>query len=360
MKVLFIFILPSGGMNTLNRLRVRALRSRGIEGHLLYFQTGSGSGDIEPDIPVFYSSDPGEIGRILQVHRYDAVVMTSFFLQLPMLRSLGYAGKIIFENQGFGPPEEARRIMHEAKPYLDAYADALLYPMTAHIGDIMRDLYPHKPHFSFYNPFDPDSFGYWPSDRNPDRPVLAWMGRLEPNKNWRDFLKVGAETAKSVPNVHLWMFTDPAIARPGEPEQLQLLARRLDLQYRITHYHDIPNRLMPDYLSRVGDSGGVLLITSRAESGSYAAAEAISCRCPVVTTDSEGVRSAVVDEATGLYFRHGDIGAGARQVLRLIGQPSLRERLIRQGMARIRTELSMERYAGNFSQMLQALGVGPC
>ncbi len=52
MKVLFMYILPSGGMNTLNRVRARALRGAGIESHLLFLRTGSGMGDIEPDIPV--------------------------------------------------------------------------------------------------------------------------------------------------------------------------------------------------------------------------------------------------------------------------------------------------------------------
>src|SRR5690606_11175458 len=106
---------------------------------------------------------------------------------------------------------------------------------------------------------DPDALGYLPSTANPDRPVLAWMGRLEPNKNWRDYFRVGAMAAKKVPNLHLWMFTDPDLSAPGEPEQMERLKAELGLAGRITHYDKIPNWRMPDYLSRVGDSGGALM-----------------------------------------------------------------------------------------------------
>jgi glycosyltransferase involved in cell wall biosynthesis len=358
MRVLFVFILPSGGVHTLNKYRVRALRHIGIESHVLYFQTGSGTADTPPDIPVFYADHPAAIGHLLQVYAYHAIVVTSFFLQLEMFRRAGFTGPIIFENQGFGPPEEVKPMMFAAQPYVNAYADALLYPLTEHIGEAFREAFPGKPIFAFPNLFDADSFGYIPSDNNPDRPVLAWIGRLENNKNWRDFLRIGAETAKSVPNLHLWMFTDPSLASPGEAEQFALLTRQLGLTERMTHYSNIPNDRMPDYLSRVGDSGGLLIMTSKGEGGgAYAAVEAISCSCPVVTTDSDGVRAVIIDGKTGLYYPHGDIAAGSRQVQRLITQHPLREMLLRQGNVLIRTKLSPGGYARSFAEMLQALGV---
>jgi glycosyltransferase involved in cell wall biosynthesis len=156
------------------------------------------------------------------------------------------------------------------------------------------------------------------------------------------------------------MFTDPELAWPGETEQMLQLTAELNLTHRITHYYSIPHRRMPDYLSRVADSGGALLITSMTESFAYAAPEAICCRCPVVTTDCDGVRAVITHEVTGLYYPHGDIAGGARQVLRLLTQPALRERLVTSGQRRIRKELSPQRFAGLFVQMLQSLGAGPC
>jgi hypothetical protein len=42
-RVLFVFVLPSGGVDTLNRMRIQALAGRNIDSHLLYFQSGSGA-----------------------------------------------------------------------------------------------------------------------------------------------------------------------------------------------------------------------------------------------------------------------------------------------------------------------------
>jgi glycosyltransferase involved in cell wall biosynthesis len=345
-------------MDTLNRMRVKALRSVGIESCLLYYRRGSGSANQSADTPVFYTTDPEEIRYILQYYSFDAIVLTSFFLQLELFRQLGFTKPIIFENQGFGPKEQAHQALIHAQPYLNAHADALLYPRTPHIEASFSELYPHKLHFSFSNPFDIDDFGYRPNPQVPI-PILAWIGRLDDNKNWRDFLRLASLVANQVPNVAIWMFTDPELAEPGEPEQLQTMSTALGLLQRITHYQNIPHAQMADYLSQVGDSGGLLCMTSKTEGATaYAALEALSCRCPVVTTDSDGVRAAIIDEVTGLYYPHGDISGGASQINRLLTDVKLRKKLIRNGEKQIRNEFSMGKYANHFAVMLRYLGIG--
>jgi glycosyltransferase involved in cell wall biosynthesis len=346
-------------MDTLNRMRVKALRSVGIESCLLYFQRGSGSDNHSADIPVFYTTQPEEIHYILQYYSFDAIVLTSFYMQLELFRHAGFTKPIIFENQGFGPKEQAHQALVHALPYLNAHANALLYPRTPHIEASLSALYPHKLHFSFSNPFDIDHFGYRPNPQVPI-PILAWIGRLDDNKNWRDFLRLASLVANQVSNVALWMFTDPELAEPGEQEQLHSMTVELGLLHRMTHYHSIPHAQMPDYLSQVGDSGGLLCMTSKTEGATaYAALEALSCRCPVVTTDSDGVRAAIMDEVTGLYYPHGDIAEGASQINRLLTDANLRKKLIKNGEKHIRKEFSMEKYANHFAAMLRYLGINP-
>jgi glycosyltransferase involved in cell wall biosynthesis len=344
-------------MDTLNRMRVKALRIAGIESCLLYFRRGSGSANQSADTPVFYTTQPEEIQYILNYYSVDAIVLTSFYMQLELFRLVGFTKPIIFENQGLGPKEQAHQSLVHALPFINAHADALLYPRTPHIEASFSALYPHKLHFSFSNPFDIEHFRYRPSLQVPI-PILAWIGRLDDNKNWRDFLRIASVVATFVPNVALWMFSDPALAEPGESEQLHAMTIELGLLQRITHYHNIPHAQMADYLSQVGDSGGLLCMTSKTEGATaYAALEALSCRCPVVTTDSDGVRAAIIDEVTGLYYPHGDFAGGASQINRLISDASLQKKLIRNGEKQIRTEFSMEKYANHFAVMLRYLGI---
>lgn len=358
-KVLFMFILPSGGVDTLNRLRYRALLPAGIQCHFLYFREGSGSSGYSPEIPVFYASEPPAIQHILKHYSFDCIVVTSFFLQVLLLRQLGFDKPIIFEIQGFGTPDNARQNLIEAQPYLNPYANAFLYPSTPHIGALLQEIYPLKPKFSFANPFDPDSFDR-PLPPPLPYPPLVWIGRLEDNKNWSDFLLIGAEVIKRMPYVRLWMFSDPALAEPGENERLLLRMNQLGITPYLDHYHNIISAEIPLYFRLIASSGGVLCMTSKAEGAPYVALEALSSGCPVVTSNSDGVRSAIIEEVTGLYYSHGDIDGATDRIVRLMTDKSLRKSLALRGKKHVRSDFSMEKYALNFSDMLEAVGAKPC
>ncbi|BBI35003.1 glycosyltransferase family 4 protein [Cohnella abietis] len=360
MKVLFVFILPSGGVDTLNRLRYKALLPVGIFSHFLYFQRGSGSSSLPPEVPVFYASDPLAIQHILNFYSFDVIVVTSFFIQVPLFRQLGFTKPILFEIQGFGLQENARHNLIEAQPYLNDNVNAIIYPKTPHIGALLQELYTHKPKFAFSNPFDPDSFVSPLPAPLSSYPPLAWIGRLEDNKNWRDFLRIGAEVIKLIPSVRLWMFSDPELALPGETEELFQWSIGLGLTTRITHFYNVPHDQMPSHYEQIALSGGVLCMTSKAEGAPYVALEALNCGCPIVTSDSDGVKSAIIDEVTGLYYDHGDIVGAAEQIVRLMTTEKLRRNLVNAGKKHVRSDFSMEKYAYQFSDMLIAVGVHPC
>ncbi|MBB6732586.1 glycosyltransferase family 4 protein [Cohnella zeiphila] len=357
-KVLFVFILPSGGVDTLNRMRHKALARKGIEAHFLYFQSGSGAQNYA-DTTVFYAEDPEAIRSILNAGGYAAVVVLSFFGQVRLFRELGFAGPILFEIQGFGPMPQARETLLSAKPFLAPYVNAYLYPMTPHLRDILREGYPEAPHFAFNNPFDADTFHYQHMAPYP-RPIAGWIGRLEPNKNWKDFLRIAARTAEDCPDLEVWMLSDPWLAMPGEQEEMRGMVASLGLERRLREFHHVPHHQMPNILSIIGDSGGVLCITSLSEGACYAAVEALSCHCPVVTSDSDGVRTSLIDEQTALYYEHGDVGGAAAQVARLMNDKDLRSRLIARGEEHVRQNFHPDLYAANFVQMLQSLGVPGC
>jgi len=363
-NVLFVFIVPSGGVDTLNRLRYRALGAAGIRSHFLYFRPGSGSSGYAPNVPVFYASTPPEIRHILDHHPFDCVVVTSFFLQLALFRQIGYDKPLLFEIQGFGPPDHARTNLTSARPYIDAFANAILYPSTPYIGDLLEELLPLKRKFAFANPFDPGMYDRrlfaHPPSKPLDYPPLVWIGRLEDNKNWRDFLRIGAEVVRRFPQVRLWMFSDPDLAEPGENEQLAQWTAALGLTYYIIHHGNVANALMPYYYDLIASSGGVVCMTSKAEGAPYVALEALSAGCPVVTSNSDGVASAILADRTGLYYRHGDIEGARDQIVRLLTDKKLRKSLVDEGQQHVRREFSMEKYASRFSDMLRSVGVGPC
>lgn len=127
MRILFTFYVPSGGVETLNRLRCESLQKNGIECHVLYLMPGSGTHN-SVSFPVFITSQDEDIRAILNAHHYDAIIVTSDYLLLERLRRLGYGGLLIYESQGLGTRSEARNVIIDSVPYLQSFCNAVLIP----------------------------------------------------------------------------------------------------------------------------------------------------------------------------------------------------------------------------------------
>lgn len=106
-------------------------------------------------------------------------------------------------------------------------------------------------------------------------------------------------------------------------------------------------------MSIIGDSGGLLLSTSILEGFGYAVAEAMLCRCPVLTTDSDGIRRLVIHNYTGKIYQRGQLDEAVNAALSLMHDPLLREEIRGNGERHIQTNLSSELYADRFLQMIQ-------
>ncbi|RAV22071.1 glycosyltransferase family 4 protein [Paenibacillus contaminans] len=356
MRVLFVYIIPGGGVDTLNRQRCHALSQEGIECHCLYFQPGSGLQNVEAEgVPTFVTGNPSEMIAIINHYQYEALVVTCAFMEVRMLRQLGYGGRIVYEIQGLGTMAEARQKMADSHQYIAAYADAILVPATPHVLDLCAETFPNKLTYSFNNPLDTKTFTYRKVPK-PDAPIAAWFGRLEYNKNWRDFLFIGYHLVQQKPETQLWMFHDHTLAQADDAALFELTVADLKLQGNLVIRSNVPHAEMPAIFSTIGDSGGFLCAPSRVEGAPYAVIEAMSCRCPVLTTDSDGVRSAVVHNVTGKYFDHGDIDGAVREALELMNDKTLRERIRRMGQKHIEDSFSIELYCRYFVEMLREVG----
>lgn len=360
MKLLFTYFVPSGGIETLNRLRCRALRQAGMEGHLLYLWDGAGRQNIA-DIPCFVTNNDDEIRTILAEQHYDAIIVTCDHLMLQRIRGLGYNGPLIYESQGLGSCEQARQTITSASLFINLYARAVISPPTAHLIQLFQTCLPDFPRFFIQNMIDTDRFSYqnarW---LNPSgAPIAAWIGRLEQNKDWQLFLRIGHQLAERLPDIQLWMFEDAAISEPGEREKFAGLVHELNLLPRLTIRSNVPHDHMPYYLSAVGDSHGLLISTSYLEGFGYAVAEAMSCGCPVLSTDSDGVRSFIDHNRTGKFFLTRTISEAVSEALQLIQDRPLADRMRVQAREHVHSFFSLGRYAADMVNIMVELGLRP-
>ncbi|MCG7410107.1 glycosyltransferase [Paenibacillus sp. ACRRX] len=354
MKVLFTFYVPSGGLETLNRLRCHTLLQGGIQGHLLYTQHGAGIQNNVNNIPTLITNLDEQIQALLDEHQYTAIFVSSDYLMLRRIRTLGYRGPLIFEAQGLGMHSTAEQTMLEALPFLRDYANGVLLPATSHLIEMFEHHCPWLPRFSFPNVINASTFHYQARAPLP-YPVLAWVGRLEKNKNWKHFLEIGSSLTKLIPALQLWMFADPNIYIEEERKQFEPMIDKLGLRNKLTIRNNVPHADMMTYFSMVGDSGGLLLSTSILEGFGYAVAEAMCCRCPVLSTDSDGVRAFIIHNQTGMYYRHGNIQQAVQGGMRLMTDQRLRASIRDAGVAHIRTHFSPDLYLKQFTKMLAQL-----
>lgn len=355
MKILFTFFVPSGGVETLNRMRARALREYGVESHLLYTQPGTGLQNIL-DIPVYITNDDHEIKSIVEKEEFDAIVNTSDFVMSYRLRQIGYRGPILFEGQGFGTWKDAYLTVLEAEAFIRFHTQGILMPPTPHLLELFELLCPGVPRFVFPNMVDTRRFKEIET-AVPAQPIIAWIGRLEPNKNWQEFLHICHLLVRAKPEISIQMFTDETLASPAERERFDSMVKTLGLAPNLRCLHSVPNDEMPMHYSLVAHSGGLLISTSKMEGFGYAVGEAMACSCPVLSTDSDGVKAFIIPDVTGKFYTLGNPEEAANAALELMNNEALRKQLTVAARQHLLTQLSPEAYAHSFLQTMQALGI---
>ena len=99
----------------------------------------------------------------------------------------------------------------------------------------------------------------------------------------------------------------------------------------------------------------VLVLTSRSEAQPLVALEAMSAGVPVVASDVGGCRELLA--GAGLVTRPGRPAATAAAVLRVLGDETLRARLVAAGRTRIETRHDPSRMLRTFHELYEAAAV---
>jgi glycosyltransferase involved in cell wall biosynthesis len=105
-------------------------------------------------------------------------------------------------------------------------------------------------------------------------------------------------------------------------------------------------------LVAIYNSSSIFLCSSAAEGFALPPAEAMACGCAVVSTDCGGIREFAHHEVTALLSPPGDPEALARNLIRVLEDDALRERLAEAGNRNIR-QFTWERSTDRLDRFLQ-------
>ena len=125
---------------------------------------------------------------------------------------------------------------------------------------------------------------------------------------------------------------------PGR-DRLETRARALGLQKHFAFTGLVPPADIPGLLGIMD----ALVHLSRREGLARALPQALAAARPVVAYDCDGASEVCVPGETGLLVAPGDLGGLTESLIRLAGEPALRERLGRRGQELVREKFPVER-----------------
>ena len=176
---------------------------------------------------------------------------------------------------------------------------------------------------SVSNIIDCSQFTY--RERSPLRPHLVCTRGFHPYYEIDVVVKTYAEIKKEYPGAQLDLIGGGSLE--GE-------IRRLVSELKLTgvNFCGIASR---DEIGRYYDRADIFINGSRLDNMPVSILEAFASGTPVITTEPEGMRYLVDDGRTGLLSKVGDSGALAANVLRVLRDPDLAQRLSANAFAQI-------------------------
>lgn len=163
-------------------------------------------------------------------------------------------------------------------------------------------------------------------------PVIGTVGRFDPQKDYKTWLRMAYQVRSSIPNAHFVIVGDgelrPAInawiVELGLENNVMLLDSRSDIE-----------RIMPLF--------DVFVLSSTYEGLPNVVLEAMACGLPVVATAVDGTVELVHHHVTGILVAPGDAGGLTEAVLDILANPEQARAMGQAGRSHAKSEFSLER-----------------
>jgi L-malate glycosyltransferase len=180
--------------------------------------------------------------------------------------------------------------------------------------------------------------------------VLVHVSNFRALKRVGDVIAIFAEVRRLMPGEHVVL---RLIGDGPDQARIRELVRDRDLQNQVQF---LGERIELPQVLREAD---LFLLPSESESFGLAALEAMSCGVPIIASDVGGVPEVVSDGETGLLAPVGDVTAMAAHVVRVLGDPGLRQRLARSARRRAETAFPLEPTVARYQALYRRLLDGP-
>ena len=179
---------------------------------------------------------------------------------------------------------------------------------------------------------------------NPKDHVIGLIGRFEKQKGHVYLVEAASKIISDIENVHLVFLGEGSLKKSiqGEVERLKLKSQVTFLNLR-------------EDVAAVLNAMDILVLPSLWEGLGMVLLEAMAAGVPVLASDVDGIREAVVNNQTGILVPPADSGKLAEQVLALLKDEYLRCTLSKNGRDFVEEKFNINKFVNKMESIYQQL-----
>jgi len=166
----------------------------------------------------------------------------------------------------------------------------------------------------------------WGVGQDTGQVIVGMIACFKPQKSPVDFVDVAAEVLKKTPRAHFVMAGDGEL-RP----QVEARIRQHGIEGKMTLLGWKTESEMPELYRNLD----IVVLTSLWEGLPCVFSEAMAGELPIVATNVDGAREAIVHEENGFLHEPHDVHGMAESVLKLVENPELRKKMGARGRSRV-------------------------
>jgi glycosyltransferase-like protein len=167
-----------------------------------------------------------------------------------------------------------------------------------------------------------------------DRPIVLFVGGLEPRKGLEYLLMAIALVQKKIPEVQLIVVGKGAFtSHPGEKTFFNVLIKRLDLEDNVEFVYNIKDVELAKYYAACD----VFALPSRMEGWGLSLMEAMATGKPVVSTNVGGIPELVENKVNGYLCNPGDVTTLSKKIIYLLKNEDVAKEIGKMGLKKARS-----------------------
>ncbi len=354
MKILYVINKSNvGGLQTTTRNKIKAMKNGGIQADVIFLEHGDGE-YLFKNISFSYVKNNNQFTEKVILEQYDIILFVNSLTLLNHVPS-NFNGKLIYELRGWSPGVEKELSKNTNLDRIDG-----VFCIANHIIELVKPYFnKHIPILVEGNTIDPEFKYITPIKRQDNNNVniqpkkghlvIAFVGRVENQKNWIEFVNICRLVAKKN-KIEVWI-----ISNPNTSKMLKDMINELSKSHIIVKTKHVPFEKMPIIYSKIADSGGCLLSTSIREGLGNSILEPMACMCPVVSSDKPGKNEIIIHGKNGFLYPLGNIKSASKRIDIVINNTKVRNQLVHSGLKTINENYGQKAYVERFLKLLSKI-----